>query len=356
MTVMARTDIHRPSSSDFDPEAYDCLGVFDLHPEDGNNRQRVELVRTLREGGYKLAAHQQARGSGQCGHCGAHIRYAALMAHEASMELIYVGETCLLGRFEALTKAEFQRLRQAAALNAERRRMADLATAQIACTEGLAEAVFVAGLPQVASNFVADVIAKLYQYGGLSPRQLAAVIPAAGRDLTRALAAATQVATPVSTDPVDVLLSDVARCVALGEFVVSVGEQFRSRGRISDRQRIAIQRVLDRPAPLEAGIYESPEGEIFKVQLPREHSGRPYAKVLIVNDNVRRLTEVDEVVSARYEYDSAAIHQVRAEWRVSLERAKELGHRTSTCIVCGARLDDAVSVREGIGPRCGGRR
>lgn len=355
MTAMVRTDIHRPSAEEFDPEAYDCMGVFDLHPEDGNNRQRVELVRSLREGGYKLAHHQQERGSGQCGHCGAHIRYAALMAHEASMELIYVGETCLLGRFEALTKAEFQRLRQAAALNAERRRAAERAAAQIERTPGLAEAVFVAGLPQVASSFVSDVIAKLFRYGELSVRQVDAVIPAAARDLARAVVVATQPATPAVTDPVDILLSDEARCTALGDFVASVGEQFRHRGSVSDRQRAAIQRILDRQrAPLEPGIYESPVGEVFKVQMPRG-GGRPYAKVLIVNDNVRRLTEVDEVVNARYVYDGSAIDQVCAEWKVSLERAKELGHQTAICIVCGAHLEDAVSVREGIGPRCGGR-
>lgn len=355
MTMMVRTDIHRPSAEEFDPEAYICLGVFDLHPEDGDNARRQEVVRHQRELGYDLAPHQRERGAGQCGHCGAHLRYAALLRHEISGELIYVGETCLLGRFESLTKSEFQRLRAAAALSSERRRLGARAAAQIECAPGLAEAVYVAGLADVASSFVSDVIAKLFQYGELSVRQVNAVVPAAGRDLARALDQITRAA-ELAADPVHALLSNEARCASLGSFVASVGAQYRDRGRISDNQRAAVQRVLDRPAPLEPGIYESPEGEVFKVQMPRAGgSGRPYAKVLMINNNVRRLTEVSEVVNARYEYDGAAIHRVRAEWKVSLDRAKELGHLTAICIVCGAKLEDAVSVREGVGPRCGGR-
>jgi len=111
-----RTDIHRPSSPDFDPEAYDCWGVFDSHPEEGDHKDRRRVVSALVEEGYKFGHG----GSTTCGHCGAAIRYGALMVHQGAKEFIFVGEECLANRFESTTKAEFQMLRKAAKLNRER--------------------------------------------------------------------------------------------------------------------------------------------------------------------------------------------------------------------------------------------
>lgn len=113
---MARTDVHAPAAFDFDPQAYDCFGVFDLNPESGEGRAKMEMVNVALGMGYRFASHQH---SGQCGHCGARIRYAALMLREDVKEMIYVGETCLDGRFE-MTKNEFQELRKAAKLDRER--------------------------------------------------------------------------------------------------------------------------------------------------------------------------------------------------------------------------------------------
>lgn len=116
--VNTRTDIHRPGSDDFDPEAYDLVDVFDLFPENdmsGLLRQdRINTVNAMLARGYQFASHQHI---GQCGHCGTRIRYAALMTYETSLEMIWVGETCLWGRFESTTKEQFQALRKAAALD-----------------------------------------------------------------------------------------------------------------------------------------------------------------------------------------------------------------------------------------------
>jgi hypothetical protein len=113
MSTATRTDRHRPSAPEFDPEDYDCMGVFDLTQEWGDNGDRMRSVNALRAEGYRFASHQTG---GVCGHCGARLRYAALMAHLPSKDMIYVGETCLAGRFES-TKAEFDRLRKTAALD-----------------------------------------------------------------------------------------------------------------------------------------------------------------------------------------------------------------------------------------------
>ena len=115
MTI-TRTDIHRPASESFDPEAYRCVGVFDTQPEwPGGRQDRLTAVNALVAQGYRSGAGN----SNQCGHCGAHIRYAALMAREDVHEWIFVGETCLGGRFE-MTKVEFDTLRKNAALNGGR--------------------------------------------------------------------------------------------------------------------------------------------------------------------------------------------------------------------------------------------
>ena len=117
---MKRSDIHRPSAPEFDPEAYEFFGCFDLNPDPmwgaDDIRARRETVSALVKQGWKFTS---VHGSGQCGHCGARIRYAALMGHTATKGLIYVGETCLDNRF-SLTKGEFARLRKEASLNAER--------------------------------------------------------------------------------------------------------------------------------------------------------------------------------------------------------------------------------------------
>jgi hypothetical protein len=123
MTPTARTDIHRPSAPEFDPEDYDCQGVFDLHPEEGRqdeHRYRHQVITALKAQGYSFANAPHGN-SAQCSHCGAYLRYAALMLHTPTGTLMYVGETCLDNRFDSLTKDEFARLRAAASLNRERR-------------------------------------------------------------------------------------------------------------------------------------------------------------------------------------------------------------------------------------------
>lgn len=121
MTTRTRTDIHRPSAPEFDPEGYTFHGCFDLHPEEGS-RNRVQVVSALVETG--LTFHGAPHGSGQCSHCGARIRYAALMSHPVTKTLLWIGETCLDNRF-SLTKGEFDALRKDARLNAERTRKAE---------------------------------------------------------------------------------------------------------------------------------------------------------------------------------------------------------------------------------------
>ena len=119
MSTTTRTDIHRPSAPEFDPADYDCHGVFDLDPEWGDAGFRIAVVNSLIAQGHSFAG--APHGHGQCSHCGAYLRYAALMLHTPSGTLLYVGETCLDHRFDGMTKAEFARLRANASAIRERR-------------------------------------------------------------------------------------------------------------------------------------------------------------------------------------------------------------------------------------------
>lgn len=122
--MTARTDIHRPSAEEFDPEAYDCAGCFDLNPEPGDMsevQRRMLVVSSLVTAGHKFTG---VNGMGSCDHCGASVRYAALMIHTATKGMIWIGEQCLGNRF-ALNKSEFQTLRKNASLNRERRKKSE---------------------------------------------------------------------------------------------------------------------------------------------------------------------------------------------------------------------------------------
>jgi hypothetical protein len=112
MAASTRTDVHRPSAPEFDPADYQFRGVFDLHPEYGDRRTRLTLVNKLIDAGYSFG--RAPHGSGQCSHCGAYIRYAAMMTHDKTMAIITIGEQCLDNRF-SVDKAEFDQLRKAAA-------------------------------------------------------------------------------------------------------------------------------------------------------------------------------------------------------------------------------------------------
>lgn len=161
---MKRTDVHAPSSPDFDPQAYVCLGVFDNHPDWGDNRARGDMVKRLLDSGFKCGRY----GSGQCGHCGQPIRYAALMVRDDVKEFIYVGEDCLDNRFAELNKAEFQALRKAASLNRERQAKAETVNATFAANPWLSE------VEEYGNDFLDSLYAQACRGKVLSERQVEA--------------------------------------------------------------------------------------------------------------------------------------------------------------------------------------
>lgn len=188
---MTRTDIHRPSSPDFDPEAYTLLGVFDLDPEwpTGDRQRRMEIINAWLAKGYSFAGAPHP--TGQCDHCGAHIRYEALTAHAPTRTLIEFGETCLDNRL-GHTAESFQALRRAAAERALRTREANRRhEIREAVTEWLSEPGTNPLLVELSyrgnggtvdgNDFLDDIARKLLEYGYLTERQESATVAAIER-------------------------------------------------------------------------------------------------------------------------------------------------------------------------------
>lgn len=223
--MKARTDIHRAASAEFDPTAYTCLGVYDLEAETTPLEYRIgiQLIH-LREQGYKPAHLGERSGAvvSTCGHCGAWIRYAALMVHESTRTFLTVGEQCLSNRFDAgLTAEQFQALRKAASLNRERTNRKGKVEALLAMHPDLLAA------SDSDNGFVRDVIRKLHKYGELSDAQIEAV----KRALIRDAAFTAKREEQKSHDSKSEFIAEVGKRVTLEAEVVATKETDGAYGR-----------------------------------------------------------------------------------------------------------------------------
>lgn len=107
---------------------------------------------------------------------------------------------------------------------------------------------------------------------------------------------------------------------------------------------LALPKTQAATAVLEAGIYRTDSGDIFKVYKAVHGSGKMLAKRLIVENG-----------AGRFEYEGLATRFVKAEQRMTLEQAKEFGAIYGVCCNCGATLTDEKSIAAGIGPVCATR-
>ena len=185
------TTIHNPSHAEFDPTAYKCFGVFDLHSQEGSRAARAKVVNMLVDRGFRFDAS-----SGQCAHCGHALRYAALMTRvlpDGRKVMVDIGEQCLDNRFD-LDRDEFQRLRKAASLNSKRRAASAMFTELAADHAWIAWALD-ADLSAIGGatrqwesvEILGDLLEKARRYGSLSDKQHAFGERLVGR-LTEAMA------------------------------------------------------------------------------------------------------------------------------------------------------------------------
>lgn len=184
MIIMTRkrTDIHRPTT--LDPEAYDYLGTWDLYPDYPSPADTAYRLRVINEQIAQGHRFGGAHGHGYCDHCGTRIRYASLMLHRPTGQMIWIGEQCLDNRFELATD-EFQRLRKEAKLNRERMKKADKIAAVVDAHPLLAWLTYPSYTNEVASQFIFDLGDKFRRYGELSDRQIESVETAIVRQTAR---------------------------------------------------------------------------------------------------------------------------------------------------------------------------
>lgn len=175
--MSTRTDSHSPKN--LVTEDYNYVAVLDLHPDDKPTPAMVAYRRRMMD---LLISSPAVRNIGQCDHCGARIRYTAILRHLPTGEHIHVGETCLDNRFERST-ADFQAMRKQAELDRAEHRIKTAVAAFVAANPDLAFMTSWETTREASTNdFVIDVAGKLRKYGELSERQVAAVRAALVRD------------------------------------------------------------------------------------------------------------------------------------------------------------------------------
>lgn len=169
-----RSDVHSPAN--LVTEDYEYLFC-------GDNQAPGFLVNVDMTWWHSItnfAPELQERHIHQCHHCGAHIRYFALLRHVPTGYAIAVGETCLENRFERAT-ADFQRLRRQAQLDREQQRIKtacaefldanDDAEIHEALTRDSDLSVF-PGLDAYAVGTITDIRRKFWTYGNISEGQI----------------------------------------------------------------------------------------------------------------------------------------------------------------------------------------
>ena len=92
----------------------------------------------------------------------------------------------------------------------------------------------------------------------------------------------------------------------------------------------------------EDGMYQTPEGVIFKVQIAKQGSGNLYAKRL-------------DTDTLSFVYAPGALRDLTPAMKMSLEAAQAFGRLYGVCCQCGRDLTDEDSIAAGIGPVCAGK-
>lgn len=116
--------------------------------------------------------------------------------------------------------------------------------------------------------------------------------------------------------------------------------------------------VLERNAPAtEAGIYKTGD-TYYKVQVAVHGSGKPYAKVLQMEEPDCGGCANGEPCGAgckwtvRWEYAPGAIKSLRVGDRLTAEQAREFGSIYGQCVFCSKPLTDERSIFAGYGEKC----
>lgn len=188
-----RNDVHSPKN--LVTENYEYVNSFDTQrPMWAASDYAREIIQKVHQ-----TAKTGDRGMNQCHHCGAWLRYVAVLEYTPTGEYIAVGETCLENRFDRAT-ADFHALRKQAQLDREQQRIVKAREAFCAANPDLA---FLADTTQETwpeavkgNSFAGSLAWALKRYGNLTERQVEAIRPAIDKMIARHEAKLAEAAKP----------------------------------------------------------------------------------------------------------------------------------------------------------------
>lgn len=99
------------------------------------------------------------------------------------------------------------------------------------------------------------------------------------------------------------------------------------------------------------GMYQTPDGTIYKLQFAVNGSGYLYGKRLMVEENEDNPGQTD----VWFERDTTAIRRLTLADKMSQEAARAFGQLYGVCCLCGRTLTDEESIARGTGKVCDGR-
>lgn len=111
-----------------------------------------------------------------------------------------------------------------------------------------------------------------------------------------------------------------------------------------------------RREPAEPGMYRTADGTFYKVQIAVHGSGRPYAKVLIVDEPavLRADGTIERPGECHFEIAYGWVYKLTPADKLTDEQAKAFGALYGTCCSCARTLTDENSIFNGYGEKCAG--
>lgn len=175
---------HNPTN--FQPQDYDILGYFDNQPPQYFWGMSVEAYNAERAFWHKERDELFPEANCyRCQHCGnGNVRYVVAAVHKPTGKHVCFGDICVdrLG-FANHDAFAAEKIRSKASDAAKRLRRETKAR-EFAAANGLDLEAF-AKEPHASNSFIQDVLAKLFRYGDLSPRQVEAIKQSAERAAKR---------------------------------------------------------------------------------------------------------------------------------------------------------------------------
>ena len=127
-------------------------------------------------------------------------------------------------------------------------------------------------------------------------------------------------------------------------FLTALRSSYRKGEATTKHASLVITVLLEAPkkTAFSPGIYEDEAGHLFRVYLG-QNSGRMLCKSINVQDK-----------NLSYEYVGRADQHLQGTRRLTRQEVAErtLAYGSTSCMICGRRLDDPESVDRGVGPVC----